>query len=709
MAETKTDFFNSFFSVNNFLLGIFSIKQLTKNSVLSLTALIILALLMVLIPLPAFLLDFFMMVNFVIALVIIITVVGSKKALDFSTFPIALLFATAFRLAVNVSSTRLILSKGTSFDGQVVRAFSDFVTGGNFLIGIVIFIIILTVQFFVITRGASRASEVSARFKLDALPGKQMAIDADLNAGLIDEKTALKRREAIQKEADFFGSMDGAGKFVSGEVIASFIIIFVNVIGGIIIGTAMRGEGFAVAADSYVRFAVGDGLVASIPSLLTAISSGIIVTRNVTEKNLAEDLVQEFFTSAVTYYVVGGFMFIVALIPGFPKMVLIPFSMVIIFFGYQIDRMKEDEIIETKEKDAQKKGDLKKEELSPEKIIEGIQIDPLEIEFGYELISLADPQRGGDLLERIKKCRRQLALELGLVIPRVRIADNMQLKGNEYQIKMNGALLSGSSLQVKKYMAIDSSGDSKINGRKPFKEPVFGLNAYWIEDEEKVEMEKRGFTVVDCSTVIATHFSELMKRNAAEMLGRKETQSMLDVVKKNNTALIGELKALNIKVSDVQQVFRALLAEQVSIRNVQTILETLCDAKGNEGLNIEQCVERVRLALRRQISAQYRDDANNINVIVFDPVLENEILSNCKEVGGVKFINMDPDAIKKLLERVSVAKQSAEEKGYKCPILCDGMIRKSVHRLIAHTFPSIPVLATDEIADGYYINYVEKI
>lgn len=709
MAETKTDFFNSFFSVNNFLLSIFSIKQLTKNSVLSLTALIILALLMVLIPLPAFLLDFFMMVNFVIALVIIITVVGSKKALDFSTFPIALLFATAFRLAVNVSSTRLILSKGTTFDGQVVRAFSDFVTGGNFLIGIVIFIIILTVQFFVITRGASRASEVSARFKLDALPGKQMAIDADLNAGLIDEKTALKRREAIQKEADFFGSMDGAGKFVSGEVIASFIIIFVNVIGGIIIGTAMRGEGFAVAADSYVRFAVGDGLVASIPSLLTAISSGIIVTRNVTEKNLAEDLVQEFFTSAVTYYVVGGFMFIVALIPGFPKMVLIPFSMVIIFFGYQIDRMKEDEIIETKEKDAQKKGDLKKEELSPEKIIEGIQIDPLEIEFGYELISLADPQRGGDLLERIKKCRRQLALELGLVIPRVRIADNMQLKGNEYQIKMNGALLSGSSLQVKKYMAIDSSGDSKINGRKPFKEPVFGLNAYWIEDEEKVEMEKRGFTVVDCSTVIATHFSELMKRNAAEMLGRKETQSMLDVVKKNNTALIGELKALNIKVSDVQQVFRALLAEQVSIRNVQTILETLCDAKGNEGLNIEQCVERVRLALRRQISAQYRDDANNINVIVFDPVLENEILSNCKEVGGVKFINMDPDAIKKLLERISVAKQSAEEKGYKCPILCDGMIRKSVHRLIAHTFPSIPVLATDEIADGYYINYVEKI
>ena len=705
-AERKNPF--SFFGNVNFS-EMFDLENLFKNSILFLTFGISLALIMILVPLPAALLDFFMMCNFIISFVIILTVINSKTALEFSTFPIALLFATAFRLVVNISSTRLILSKGVDFDGQIVTAFADFVTGGSFLIGIVIFIIILTVQFFVITRGASRASEVSARFKLDALPGKQMAIDADLNAGLIDEKTALKRRETIQREADFFGSMDGAGKFVTGEVIASLIIIFVNILGGIIIGTIIRGESLGLATDSYVRFAVGDGLVASIPSLLTAISSGIIVTRNISEKNLADEIAGEFFTSARTYYVTSFFVFAIALVPGFPKLVLIPISLALAYFAYRLDRLKETEEIETKTNLQKKESEMSKEELTPEKIVEGIQVDPLEIELGYELIVLADQSKNGDLLERVKKCRRQLALELGLVIPRVRIADNMQLDRNQYQIKMNGSVLASSKLNVGSYMAIDSAKNTVVEGKQAFKEPVFGLNAYWISSKEKVAMEKKGFTVVDCSTVIATHLTEQMKKHSAEVLGRKETQAILDVVKKSNAPLIGELQALNIKVSDVQRVLKSLLLERVSIRNVQSIIEAMCDAKNNDVKSPQAVLDFIRLSLKRQISASVCDDANNLNAMVFSTDFEAELFGSLKEAGDVRFLSLNPEKISELYSKLSGALKKMEEKGYKGLLVTDAMLRSSLRQLLGHRYPDLTILAMDEIAEGYYLNIIEKV
>ncbi|BBM89087.1 flagellar biosynthesis protein FlhA [Spirochaetota bacterium] len=694
------------------LLGFFNtfrIDELWKNSSTVLVLLVMVGLMMILVPLPAPLLDFFMIVNIIIAITIIITVINTKNPLEFSTFPTVLLFATGFRLAVNISSTRLILSQGINFNGQVVQAFANFVTGGSYWIGVVIFIIIITVQFFVITRGANRSSEVIARFKLDALPGKQIAIDSDLNAGLINEQQAIERRKNIQREADFYGSMDGAGKFISGEVLASIIIIFINIIGGIFIGIVVKGEGFQLASESYVKFAIGDGLVAAVPSLITAITSGIIVTRNVEEDNIAEDLSAQLFNSSRTFYIIGLFVLFLGFLPGFPKVISFVLTASAFYIGYVLSKARPPTQTATSEptEEAAKRTD--RDDFSPERIVEGIQVDPIEIELGYELIVMADESKGGDLLDRVRKCRKQLALELGLVIPHVRITDNLQLKGTEYQIKINGSVIGSALLMVGKLLAIDSTGGTLTLEFPQIKDPVFGLPAYWIDEKHRAMADKKGFTIVDPPTIISTHLSELMKLSTDDILGRKETQSILDIVKKNNPPLVKEMEGLSLKISHFQKLLKGLLEERVSIRNVNTILEVLCDNATGDHFHYFDVLERVRQALGRQISATYSDDAKNINAVVLSRKIENDLIEKVKETGGVRFINIDPANLRTLLEAIAKKIAHLKEKGYQPLIVTDSFIRKPLREVCKKSFQDLVVISSEEIASGYYLNILDEI
>ncbi len=684
-------------------------EALFKNSTAILMLLVFLCLAMLLVPVPAPFLDFFMIVNLLLSLVVMITVINIDSPIGFSTFPTVLLLTTGLRLAVNVSSTRLILSQGVNFEGQVVRSFSDFVTGGSYFIGIVIFIIIITVQFFVITRGASRSSEVAARFKLDALPGKQMAIDADLNAGVINEQESINRRVKIQQEADFYGAMDGAAKFISGEVIASIIIVFINILGGIIIGGFIRAEGIVLAGENYVRFAIGDGLAAAVPSLITAVSSGIIITRSSEQKKIAKNISDQIFTSPLTFFLLGGFTGLIGFIPGFPKAVSFFIAASCMYIGYYIMKQKRTMDTESEIQKEQSKVEQEDEVLSPEKIVQGIQVDPIEIELGYELIVLADVNRGGDLLERVKKSRRQIALELGFVMPQVRITDNMQLKGNEYQIKIHGASVGSAILMLGKLLAIDSSAGNLKLEQEQTTDPVFSLPAYWIDEPQRTLADKKGFTVVDLPTIVSTHLSETVKRFTREILGRKETQALLDVVKKNNPALSAELKSATVKTSYVQKVLRYLLDERVSVRNIETILEVILDYTGEEKAAFSDVVDRVRFSLRRQICSVVADSAKNMNAYVLSKEIEEEILQNLKETSELRFIALAPDAAKKLFSAVFEKIRHMKEKGYQPLIVTDNLLRRPLRDLMARSMSDLVILSAEEVADGYYLNVLGEI
>ncbi len=697
--------------LGNFLafLNSFRIDELWKNSSTVLVGILLVVLLMILVPLPAPILDFFMIVNLLLALAIIITIINVKDPLEFSTFPTILLFATGLRLAVNISSTRLILSQGVNFNGQVVQAFANFVTGGSYWIGVVIFMIIITVQFFVITRGANRSSEVIARFKLDALPGKQIAIDSDLNAGLINEQEAIERRKHIQREADFFGSMDGAGKFISGEVLASIIIIFVNIIGGIFIGIVIKGEGLQLASESYVKFAIGDGLVAAIPSLITAVTSGIIVTRNAEGNNIAEDLSIQLLNTPRTFYIIGLFVLFLGFMPGFPKIVSFILTAAAFYIGYLLSKKYPVTVPPPTAQEAAAQMSSASDELSPERIVEGLQVDPIEIELGYELIVLADEKRGGDLLDRVRKCRKQLALELGLVIPHVRITDNLQLKGSEYNLKVNGSVMGAATLMVNKLLAIDSTGGKLKLPLPQVVDPVFKLPAYWIEESGRSNADKQGFTIVDPPTVISTHLSEAMKNSTDELLGRKETQAILDIVKKNNAPLIKELDGLGLKIGHVQRVFKGLLSEHVSIRNVNIILETICDHATGERFHYHDVLGKVRQALKRQLSAAYSDDAKNIGALALSRELESELIEQLKESDGVRFLNITPDKLRVLLERIARQLADIKEKGYTALIVTDGYLRRPLYEFTHKSFSDINIISSEEIASDYFLNILGEI
>ncbi len=658
---------------------------------------------MLIIPMPTILLDFFMAVSIMLGLLILLVVMYVPRSYDFSVFPSILLLSTVFRLALNVSSTRLILLEGAAFDGKIIRAFGQFVVGGNYVVGFIIFIILTAVQFIVITKGATRTAEVAARFTLDAMPGKQMSIDSDLSNGIITEEQAIARRKEIRKEADFFGAMDGASKFVQGDVKVGIIIAIVNLIAGFVIGMVVRGETFEVALRTYTLLSIGDGLVAQIPSLLVTTATGIIVTRAVSEEDLTGDIKNQLGSQPRALLITAAALGGAVLIPGFPKITMLVLAAGIGALGYVLLQNKEDE--EAKSRSEEKEAALK--EHRPESVLPLVQVDPLEVEIGYSLIPLVDPEQGGTLLDRITNIRKRSAIEMGLIVPPIRIRDNMELEPPEYSILIKGVELGNGRLEVGKLMAMDPGDvEEKIEGDE-FIEPVFGLRAIWINADSRDLAERRGYTVVDCPTIIATHLTEIIKRHAAEILGRQEVQQLIDGLKNDYPAVIGELIGeKKMSLGEVQKVLQNLLRERVSIRNMVTILETLASYV-NYTKDPGLLTEYVRGALSRQICKDYTDRNGEMWVITVDPEIENTIRVSIHDdpIEG-KVLGLDPETHTSIVSALIDAYGKARKSTPAPVFLVSPAIRSVVFTLLERELHDPVVLSYNEISPNVRVNVI---
>jgi len=644
-----------------------------------------------------------MAISIMLGILILLVVMYVPRSFDFSVFPALLLITTVYRLALNVSSTRLILLQGAAFDGKIIRTFGEFVVGGNYVIGFIVFVILVAVQFIVITKGATRTAEVAARFTLDAMPAKLMSIDSDLSNGIINEEEALRRRREVRKEADFYGAMDGASKFVQGDVKVGIIITIVNIIGGFIIGMVMRGESFDVAVHTYTLLSIGDGLVAQIPSLLITTATGIIVTRAVSEDSLGKDLSAQLGSQPRALMLTAAALGLSAIIPGFPKITLILLALGIGALGYLLKQTEEEQIEKTKIE--QKEAALKTHK--PESVIPLIQVDPLEVEIGYSLIPLADPDQGGTLLDRITNIRRRSALEMGLIVPPIRIRDNMELAPQDYSILIKGVEVGHGSLQVGKLMAMDpGSVEEKIEGVE-FTEPVFNLKAIWIDPDNRDIAERRGYTVVDCPTIIATHLTEIIRRHADEILGRQEVQQLIDTIKNDYPAVVNELIGdKKLSIGEIQKVLQNLLRERVSIRNMVTILETLA-SYADYTKDIGLLTEYVRVALARQICREYADKNNTLSVITVDPEIETIIRSSIHDdpVEG-RIVSLDPDTHREVLDSLLGSYSKARSAGFAPVYLVSPHIRSVLFTLLEREVPDPVVLSYNEIVPEIRVNVI---
>ncbi|HOC29162.1 MAG TPA: flagellar biosynthesis protein FlhA, partial [Treponemataceae bacterium] len=588
----------------------------------------IIVVLMLIVPLPTVLLDLFMALNLILNLLILLIVLYTRRAIDFSAFPTLLLVSTVFGLGLNVSSTRLILSQGMKFDGKMVRAFSTFVIGSSgtegLVIGFVIFIILIAVQAFVITKGATRVAEVAARFTLDAMPTKNMAIEAEYNAGAITEEESRKRKMEVQKEADFYGAMDGASKFVSGNVKIGIFITVINLVAGLIFGMIFRGEPFAQAIGTYAALTIGDGLLSQLPSLFISIATGLIVTRSVSDGTFGSDIQNQFSRNAWVYYIGAGTLMVIAMLPGFPWYVLIPLAAALAWIARRLQKAQAATFRTTIEK-AQQKEKEKSGEV-PSDMSPVVPLDPLSLELGYGLIPLVDKDKGAELLERVTRIRRESALDLGLVVPRIRIIDNMRLEPSEYCFKIKGVEVARGRIRMGWYLGINPGGVAEDLPGEKTTDPTFGLPAIWLSEENRERAERAGYTVVDPPSIIATHLTEIIKRHASEILGRQEVQSIIDTIRKDYPAVVDEVVKL-CSVGEIQKVLQGLLREQVSIRNMVVILETLADYRPiTKDTTI--LVEKVRQALARQICLQYADDTRTLHVLTVEPALVQKIVDS---------------------------------------------------------------------------------
>ncbi len=666
---------------------------------------VIAVVLMLIIPIPAMLLDFLIAISFSLGLITLITVMYMRKAVDLSVFPSLLLISTVYRLAVNVSSTRLILLKGPDFQGRIIRAFGEFVVGGNYVVGAIIFLILIAVQFIVITKGATRVSEVAARFTLDAMPGKQMAIDADLSAGLITEEEAIQKRLEIQREADFYGAMDGASKFVQGDVKVGLLITIINIIGGLIIGITMRHETLKSAVSTYTMLTIGDGLVSQIPSLMMSTATGIIVTRAVSMDDLGTELTSQLLTQPRTLWIGSAFLMFLAILPGFPKIPLIVLGGILAAFAIYLKRgmaiqKEEREVEEKKEEEAASKG--------PESVLGLLQIDPIALEIGYNLIPLVDPEQGGDLLERVTMIRRQSAIELGLIFPPIRIRDNMKLDPSTYSIKIKGVEVGRGTIRMGKYLAMNpGTVTEEIEGERTT-EPAFGLPALWIDEENRQKAERLGYTVVDAPSVIATHLTEVIKKYAAEVLGRQDVKALLDSLSKDYPAVVEEVNKSGATIGDVQKVLKGLLREGISIRDLVTIMETIADyfptVKDHDEL-----VELVRQALARQICQQYADENKRLPVITVSKEVEEEIKNAIVETERGKQFAMEPRSQRRLIERIKEEVKKIREKGLKPVFLTSPEIRSIFSRIVMSIVPNAAVLSSFEVVPDIQLEAVGNI
>ncbi|WP_417900546.1 flagellar biosynthesis protein FlhA [Bacillus haimaensis] len=652
---------------------------------------VILIIAMLIIPFPSWMLSILIIINISLALIVLLTTMNIQEPLQFSIFPSLLLLLTLYRLALNVSTTRSILSEGDA--GTVVDTFGTFVVGGNVVVGLVVFLILVVIQFVVITKGSERVSEVAARFTLDAMPGKQMSIDADLNAGLISEHTAKARREKIAKEADFYGAMDGASKFVKGDAIAGIIIVFINMLFGIVIGMTQLGLSFGESAQMFTLLTVGDGIVSQIPALLIATATGIVVTRAASEGNLGADITAQLFAYPQMLYVAGGTILLLGIFTPIGPLLTAPIALLLIVGGYfiQQSQKKEEMVVEETEEEV-----VTDELRSPESVVNLLSVDPIEFEFGYGLIPLADSKQGGDLLDRIVMIRRQLALELGIVIPVVRIRDNIQLQPNEYRLKIKGNEVARGELLLDHYLAMSPGmEDDSIEGIDTI-EPSFGLAAKWISEEKKDEAEMYGYTVVDPPSVVSTHITEKIKQHAHELLGRQETKQLVDHLRETSPILIEEVTPSPLTIGDVQKVLAKLLKENVSIRNLPVIFETLADY-GKMSADTELLTEYVRQALSKQITNQYSVGNESFKVVTLAGRVEKLIADHIQQTDHGNFLSLDPNISVEIVQRVG--EQMEQFSGFEqTPILlCSPAVRMYVKQLLERYLPQIPVLSYNEL------------
>ncbi|MFC5735004.1 flagellar biosynthesis protein FlhA [Cytobacillus gottheilii] len=646
---------------------------------------------MLIIPLPHWLLSILIIVNMALALMVLLTAMNMKEALEFSIFPSLILLMTLFRLGLNVSTTRSILSEGDA--GKVVETFGSFVTGGNILVGMVVFLILVIIQFVVITKGSERVSEVAARFTLDAMPGKQMSIDADLNAGMISEQEAKERREKVSRESDFYGAMDGASKFVKGDAIAGIIITIINLIFGIVIGMVQLGLPIAEAATTYSMLTVGDGLVSQIPALLISTATGIVVTRAASDGNIGKDITSQLFAYPKMLYVTGGTILLLGIFTPIGIFLPLPISGLLIVGGYMISRVPET----NKEQLQEMEEEIETSEMkSPESVVNLLNVDPIEFEFGYGLIPLADANQGGDLLDRIVMIRRQLAIELGLVIPVVRIRDNIQLQPNEYRLKIKGNEMARGELLLDHYLAMSPGiEDDSIEGIDTV-EPSFGLPAKWITEQMKEQAEIFGYTVVDPPSVVSTHITEMIKMNAHDLLGRQETKQLIDHLKESYPILVEEVSPSPLSVGEVQKVLAKLLKENISIRNLPIIFETLADyAKATSDTDI--LAEYVRQALARQITSQYYQPGESLKVVTLSGKVEKLIADAVQQTEHGSFLTLDPGVSQSILESIASQVEQLSLMEQTPIVLCSPAVRMYVRQLTERYFPQIPILSYNEL------------
>lgn len=655
---------------------------------------VILIVVMLIIPLPPVALDILIILNISLALLIILTSMNVKEPLQFSVFPTLLLIVTLYRLGLNVSTTRSILSIGEA--GKVIDTFGAFVIGGNPLVGFVVFLILIIIQFIVITKGAERVSEVGARFTLDAMPGKQMSIDADLNAGLISDIEAKERREKIEREADFYGAMDGASKFVKGDAIAGIIIVLINIIFGLIIGMVQMDLTFSEAVQKFTLLTVGDGLVTQIPALLISTATGIVVTRAASDSNLSTDIIKQLLAYPKMLYIAGGTIFTLGALTPIPFLLTTPIALFLIFGGYQLSRFAQKEEEEAKASKEEESEEDVNDMKSPESVVNLLQVDPIEFEFGYGLIPLADANQGGDLLDRVVMIRRQLALELGMIVPVIRIRDNIQLQPNEYVIKIKGNEVARGELLLDHYLAMSPGvEDENIKGIETI-EPAFGLPALWIGEDMKEQAELSGYTVVDPPSVVSTHLTEVIKRHAHELIGRQETKQLIDHLKESYPTLVEEVTPNPLTVGEIQKVLANLLKEGISIRNLPVIFETLADY-GPLTKDMNLITEYVRQALSRQISKQFATPGEPLYVITLSGAVEKKIADSVQQTEYGSFLAMDPDDSQKILESMTFELERLNQMGQLPIILCSPSVRMYVRQLIERQLPNIPVLSYNEL------------
>ncbi|WZL74860.1 flagellar biosynthesis protein FlhA [Clostridiaceae bacterium 35-E11] len=655
--------------------------------VVSLGVIAIIIIIIIPIPLPA--LDILLSFNISLSLLILLISLYNQEPLQFAIFPSMLLLSTLFRLSLNISTTRYILTKGDA--GDVIEAFGQFVIGGNAIVGFIIFLIIIIIQFMVITKGAERVSEVAARFTLDAMPGKQMAIDADLNSGLINELDARERRMRIQREADFYGAMDGASKFVKGDAIAGIIITVINITAGFVLGMIGGGLGFGEALQKYTLLTVGDGLVSQIPALLISTATGIVVTRAASDSDLGNDVIKQLFNQPKIMFIISGVLFFFGLTP-LPNIPYFTLSIIFLYLGFILRKSIHENIT----KDEEVTQDTEVEEIrKPENVIPLLQVDPIELEFGYGIIPLADPNQGGDLFDRLVMIRRQCALELGIIVPMIRLRDNIQLESNEYVIKIKGVDVAEGNIIFDHYLAMNpGNANGQVSGIDTV-EPAFGLPAKWIEEGEREKAEIFGYTVVDPSSVISTHLTEIVKRHSHELLGRQEVKSLLDNVKEHHSALVEELTPKILSIGEIQKVLSNLLREGLSIRDMVTILETLADY-GPITRDTDMLTEYVRQSLSRAITKQFID-SKRARVITLEQGLEQKIMESIQQTEHGSYLNLDPVTTQTILNNLAQQVEKLMSVGEQPIILTSPIVRFYFKRLTEQLAPELIVLSYNEI------------